>query len=78
MPKMMFWFKKTSSQVQENELLDQVALYCRYAGLANYEIGTEGRHHVIILHHEMGRKWSLFLSHIIVQVMKNTEDHSQI
>jgi hypothetical protein len=30
------------------------------------------RDQVIILHHELGRKWSVFLSHVIAQAMKNT------
>jgi hypothetical protein len=65
---MMFWFKRLSPDT----FLDQLALFCRYAGLAKYEIETDERDHVIVLHHELGRKWSIFLSHIIVQVMKNT------
>ena len=65
---MMFWFKR----MNPDTFLDQLALFCRYAGLARYEIETEGRDHIIVLHHELGRKWSIFLSHIIVQVMNNT------
>jgi len=65
---MMFWFKRLSPDT----FLDQLALFCRYAGLARYEIETNGRDKVIVLHHELGRKWSIFLGHIIVQIMKNT------
>lgn len=65
---MMFWFKRLSYDI----FLNQLALFCRYAGLARYEIETNERDQVIILHHELGRKWSVFLSHVIVQVMKNT------
>jgi hypothetical protein len=65
---MMLWFKRMSPDT----FLDQLALFCRYAGLARYEIETDGRDHIIVLHHELGRRWSIFLSHIIVPVMKNT------
>jgi hypothetical protein len=68
---MMFWLKKVGSQLQEDELLDQLALFCRYAGLANCEIVSEERDHITILHHELGRKWSLFLGNIFVEVMKS-------
>jgi ethanolamine utilization protein EutP (predicted NTPase) len=64
----MFWFKRLSPDT----FLDQLALFCRYAGLARYEIKTDEREHVIVLHHELGKKWSIFLSRIIEQVMKNT------
>jgi hypothetical protein len=64
----MFWFKRLSPDT----FLDQLALFCRYAGLARYEIKTDEREYVIVLHHELGKKWSIFLSRIIEQVMKNT------
>ena len=64
----MLWFKKLSS----GTFLDQLALFCRYAGLARYEIETNERDQIIILHHELGMKWSIFLGHIIAQVIKNT------
>ena len=64
----MLWFKRLSS----DSFLDQLALFCRYAGLARYEIETNERDQIIILHHELGMKWSIFLGHIIAQVIKNT------
>jgi hypothetical protein len=65
---MMFWSKRLSPDM----FLDQLALFCRYAGLARYEIYSDEGDHVIVLHHELGRKWSIFLSHKLTQVMKNT------
>lgn len=54
--------------------LEQLPLFCKYGGLARYEIETSEKDHIIVLHHEFGSKWSIFLSRIIVQVMKNTID----
>jgi hypothetical protein len=65
---MMFWFKRKSPET----FLDGLSLFCRYAGFAKYEIQTDGRDYIVALHHELGRKWSIFLSHITVQGMKST------
>lgn len=60
---MMFWFKRTDP----NAFLEGMSLFCRYAGFAKYEIETLGRDYIVVLHRDMGRKWSIFLSHIITQ-----------
>jgi hypothetical protein len=65
---MMFRFKTTSLDV----FLEGISLFCRYAGFASYEIETDGRNYIVALHHVLGRKWSVFLGHIIMVGIKKT------
>jgi hypothetical protein len=65
---MMFWFKRADPDI----FLEGISLFCRYAGVANNEIETDGRNYIVALHHEMGRKWSVFLGHIITVGIKKT------
>jgi hypothetical protein len=65
---MMFRFKKMSL----DNFISQVSLFCKYAGFGRYEIESNERDHTLVVHHDMGRKWSLYLAHLASQGMKST------
>jgi hypothetical protein len=65
---MMFIFKK----VTRDTLLSQVSLWFRYTGTGTYEIETNERDYTIVIHHELGRKWSTYVAHFASQALKST------
>lgn len=65
---LMFWFKKMTL----DGFLDGLSLFCRYGGIAKCEIETSGGECIIALHHEVGKKWSIFLGCLMTQGMKST------
>jgi hypothetical protein len=64
---MMFVFKKTSLDA----FISQFSLFSRYAGFGTYEIGSDGKNYTFVVHHELGRKWSLYLAHLGAQGLKS-------
>jgi hypothetical protein len=68
---MMLWFKKVSL----DSFFDGLTVFCRYSGMAKYDMDKiDGREYVIMMHHDLGRKWSIFMQHIIEEGMKKTLD----
>jgi hypothetical protein len=65
---MMFIFKK----VTLDTFLSMNSLWFRYSGAGTYEIETNERDYTIVIHHELGRKWSTYLAHFASQALKST------
>jgi hypothetical protein len=65
---MMFIFKKMTLDT----FISQVSLFSRYAGFGTYEVETNERNYTIVVHHELGRKWSIYLAHLGSQGLKST------
>ncbi|AIC16813.1 hypothetical protein [Nitrososphaera viennensis] len=66
---MMFVFKKTTLDA----FLSQISLFSRYAGFGTYEIeAVSERDYTMVVHHELGRKWSIYLAHLGSQGLKST------
>ena len=66
---LMLWFKKISI----DSFFDGLTLFCRYSGMAKYEMdSTDGREYVVVMHHDLGRKWSLFMKNILEEGIKRT------
>lgn len=63
---MLFWFKKTGI----NSFLKGLSLRCKYAGIAQYELETQGRDYIVTIHHKFGEKWSSFFKTILEQEIK--------
>ncbi len=55
---LLFWFKK----IDVDAYLEFLSLICRYAGVGHYELDTDGKEYIVTLIHNMGEKWSLYLS----------------
>ena len=64
---LMFWFKKMTLDA----VLEGLSLYCRYGGIAKYEIETSGGEYTLVLHHGINKKWSTFLGYLLTQGMKD-------
>jgi hypothetical protein len=65
---MMFMFKKTNLDA----FMSPISLFSRYAGFGTYEIEAVGRDHTLVVHHDLGRKWSIFLAHLGLQGLRST------
>jgi hypothetical protein len=65
---LMFWFKKTDLETY----LRYLELLCNYGGFARFELQEESREYVITLLHNMSRKWSLFLKHVMEEGILTT------
>jgi hypothetical protein len=65
---MMFIFKKMTLDT----FVSQASLFSRYAGFGTYEVETNERNYTIVVHHELGRKWSIYLAHLGSQGLKST------
>lgn len=64
---MLFWFK----QVNIEAFLTALSLRCKYAGIAEYDIDSNGRNYTITLYHKIGQKWSIFLSNVICKEIES-------
>jgi hypothetical protein len=64
---LMFWFKKRTLDA----VLEGLSLYCRYGGIAKYEVENSGGECTIALYHEINKKWSTFIGYLITQGMKD-------
>lgn len=65
---MMFIFKKMTL----DSFISQASLFSRYAGVGTIEIETNQRNYTIVIHHELGTKWSTYLGHLVSQWLKST------
>jgi hypothetical protein len=66
---MMLWYKKISI----DSFFDGLTLFCRYSGIGKYDMDTtDGREYVVAMHHDLGRKWSIFIRYILEEGMKRT------
>jgi hypothetical protein len=57
----LFWFKKADLDTY----LESLKLLCKYKGYAHYELESDGSEYTIILIHDLGEKWSKFLSYVV-------------
>ncbi|HUK49986.1 MAG TPA: hypothetical protein VLV18_03025 [Terriglobales bacterium] len=65
---MIFWSKETSVDSFVKYLNNR----CRYAGYGNFEYEKKGTTHVMALQHSLGSKWSLFLHHVMDNVLRKS------
>jgi hypothetical protein len=63
---LMFWFKELNIK----SVLAALSLRCKYANVAEYELRIDGRNYIIILHHDLGIKWSEFFGYTLQQELK--------
>jgi hypothetical protein len=61
----LFWFKRTNLDTY----LEALKLICKYKGYARYELESEGSENTLILIHDLGEKWSIFLRHVVEEGM---------
>jgi hypothetical protein len=47
------------------------SLFSRYAGFGTYELETNERNYTLVIHHDLGRKWSIYLAHLGSQGFKS-------
>src|SRR5215213_2992232 len=64
----MFFFKKISLDT----FVSAISLFSKYAGFGSYEIESNGREHTVVLHHELGRKWSIYVAYLMSEGLKST------
>jgi len=66
---MMLWFKKISI----DSFFDGLTVFCRYSGMAKYDMDKiDGREYVVTMYHDLGKKWSIFMQHILDEGLKKT------
>jgi len=63
---MIFWYKEVSVEVLVTYLTNR----CRYAGYGNIEYEKKGAEYVIALQHTLGNKWSIYLHHLMDNVLR--------
>ncbi len=63
----LFWFKGLTAET----LLKTISNYCKYSGLGVSEIKVEEAQCVMTFHHDLGRKYSIYLKSAISQFVKN-------
>ncbi len=64
----LFWFKELNAET----LLKTISNYCKYSGLGTSEIKVDGAQCTITFHHDLGRKYSIYLKNAIGQFVKTT------
>jgi len=64
----LFWFKKLNAET----LVKTISNYCKYSGLAASEIKVDGAQCAMTFHHDLGRKYSIYLKNAISQFVKTT------
>jgi hypothetical protein len=64
----MFIFKK----ITRDTLLSMNSLWFRYSGAGRAEIESNDRNYTIVIHHELGRKWSNYVAHFASQALRST------
>lgn len=62
----LFWFKKLNIHT----FLAYLSLYCKYGKIAESEFENNGKEYTITIHHELGPKYSIFLSHFFVEAIR--------
>ena len=63
-----FWFKK----INLDTYLRYLTLVCQYAKFAECEIENDGKDYTIILSHDIGHKWSEFLTEWLAEGLRVT------
>jgi hypothetical protein len=64
----LFWFKELNAET----LLKTISNYCKYSGLGVSEIEVDGAQCTMTFHHDLGRKYSIYLKNAISQFVKTT------
>lgn len=64
---MLFWFK----QVNPEALLNWLSLLSKYEKFSQLEVLHVGRTIKVIAHHELGKSWSVWLSHYLAGAVKS-------
>jgi uncharacterized membrane protein len=69
----MYFFK----EINLDTFVSAISLFSKYAGFGSYEIeSNNGRDHTVMLHHELGRKWSICIAYLTLESLKNTLEMS--
>jgi len=63
----LFFFR----ELNVDTFLAYMTLTCKYGNIAENEVETHGRNYTVTIHHDLGEKWSNYLSSFIGQTMKN-------
>ena len=63
---LMFWFK----ELNIDSVLNALSLRCKYANVAEYELKVDGKNYIIILHHDLGIRWSEFFGYTLQEEIK--------
>jgi hypothetical protein len=61
-----FWFKKINLET----VLQFISIVSQYGNLGEVEIENRGRDYTIIVHHEYGKMWSIYLKHFLDQMIR--------
>jgi len=64
----MYFFK----EINLDTFVSAISLFSKYAGFGSYEIESNGRDHTVVLHHELGRKWSIYVAYLTSESLKST------
>lgn len=64
---MLFWFK----QANADALISWLSLLSRYEKFSQLEVSHAGRVIKVIAHHELGKSWSVWLSHYLAAAVKS-------
>ena len=62
----MFWFK----ELNIDSVLTALSLRRKYANVAEYQLKIDGNNYIIILHHDLGIRWSEFFGYTLQQEIK--------
>ena len=62
----LFFFK----ELNVDTFLAYMTLTCKYGHIAENEVQTHGRDYTVTIHHDLGEKWSNYLSSFVGQTMK--------
>ena len=62
----LFWFKKSDL----DKLLELISLFGKYSGSQKCEIERDGENIILVLRHNLGEKWSLFLKNFLGEAIK--------
>ncbi len=64
----MYFFK----EINLDSFVSAISLFSKYAGFGSYEIESNGRDHTVVLHHELGRKWSNYVAYLTSKSLRST------
>lgn len=62
-----FWFKELNLQA----FLDMTSLRAKYSGLYTCEVKTNEKGYMMAFHHDLGKKWSIFLKSIVGRFVRD-------
>jgi len=62
----LFWFKRLNLEA----FFQYLSIYTRYGRIGEYEVESGDGSYIVTLHHDLGRKYSLLLSHFLMQALK--------